>query len=158
MRRFLVPVLLLSLTLLLSACGGQDAKWGHLEVTLEKVQQTEQQWTARLTVKNPTKQVQALEYNAPARYTMVIKKGEEEILTRPFDMREKESSEVLNLAAGTSKEHVVAWTFLDKEGNRVAPGTYEISVKLEAVTVTKAGSQVNLVQPKTVGPVKVTVK
>jgi len=158
MRRFLLPVLLM-LTLLVTACGAdQGPKWGNLELTLEKVEQTDRQWTARMVLRNPTDKVQVIEYNAPARYTMIITKDGQEVLTRPFDVRTKQESEILNLAKGVAKEYVVAWTYLDAEGNRVPPGTYEISVRLEAVTVVQGAGQPTIFEPKTVGPVKVTVQ
>lgn len=160
MRRFLLPVLILTLALLLPACGNQQgSKWGNFQLTLEKVEQTDKQWSARMVLTNPTDKVQVIQYTAPARYTMIVKQGDKEILTRPFDMRTKEEPEILNLAKGVAKEYVVAWTYLDAEGNRVPAGTYEISVRLEAVTVVQGGQgQPTVVEPREVGPVKVTVK
>jgi len=161
MRRFLLPVLVLTLSLLLSACGGgQGSKWGNLQLTLEKVEQTDKQWSARMVLTNPTDKVQVIQYNAPARYTMIITQGDKEILNRPFDMRTKEEPEILNLSKGVAKDYVVAWTYLDADGNRVPPGTYEISVRLEAITVVQEAGQAQptVVEPRQVGPVKVTVK
>ncbi|MFZ5825243.1 MAG: BsuPI-related putative proteinase inhibitor [Bacillota bacterium] len=171
MRRFLLPVLILTLALLLSACGANRApqkeqpdQWGNLRVTLEKVQQTETQWSANLAVHNPTEKMQAMQYRGASRYTMVVTREGKEVLRRGFESMDPNKPEILNLTAGITKNHVVVWTFRDEAGNRVEPGTYEISVTLNGVTVVpvanpQAGQPAEqLVGPKTVGPVQVTVK
>ncbi|MBP2017870.1 hypothetical protein J2Z79_001256 [Symbiobacterium terraclitae] len=162
MRRFRFPVLLtLALVLLLSACGGkQGPEWGNLRLTLEGIQQSDTQWSARMVLTNPTDKVQVIQYTGPYRYTMIVTQNGKEILTRPFDKRTKETPEILNLTKGVSTEYAVAWTYLDQDGNRVPPGTYEVSVRLEAITVVqKTGqSEPTVIEPKTVGPVRVKVQ
>jgi len=162
MRRFRLPVLLiLSLALLLSACGSkQGPEWGNLRLTLDKIQQTDQHWTARMVLNNPTDKIQVIEYTAAQRYTLIVTQGDKEVLVQPFDIRKEEDPKVLNLAPGVSKEYPVAWTYRDQDGNRVSPGTYNVSVRLEAVTVVReAGkTQPTLVEPRTVGPVQVKVQ
>ena len=171
MRRFLLPVLFLTLALLLSACGAnrvpqkeQPDQWGNLRVRLEKVQQTDTQWSANLAVHNPTEKMQAMQYRGAYRYTMVVTREGQEVLRRNFDAKDPDKPEILNLTAGTTRNHVVVWTYRDGEGKPVEPGTYEVSVTLNAVTVApvanpQAGQPTEqLVEPKTVGPVQVTVK
>jgi len=162
MRRFLFPaVAVLALMLAVAACGrAQGPEWGNLKLTLDKVQQTENHWTARLVLTNPTDKVQVIEYIDEARYTMIVTKGGQEVLVQPFDIRDEEESKILNLAPGVSKEYVVAWTYRNQAGDRVEPGTYEVSVRLEAVTVMqeRGKTQPTLVEPRTVGPVKVQVQ
>ncbi|MEW8979350.1 MAG: BsuPI-related putative proteinase inhibitor [Symbiobacterium sp.] len=162
MRRFRLPVyLVLTLVLLLTACSGrQNPQWGNLRLTLEEINQTDTQWSARLVLTNPTDKVQVIQYTEPYRYTMVVTQGDQEIYTRSFDKRDKETPEILNLSAGVSKEYVVAWTYRDNEGNRVPPGTYNVSVRLEAITVVQeAGkTQPTVVEARTMGPLKVQVK
>lgn len=161
MRRFRLPVLLiLSLALLLSACAKkQGPEWGNLSLTLERVQQTDQHWTARMVLSNPTDKVQVIEYTASPRYTLIVTQGDKEVLVQPFDIRKEEDPKILNLAPGVSKEYPVAWTFRDQDGNRVSPGTYYVSVRLEAVTVVQdSKGQPILVEPRSVGPVQVKVQ
>jgi len=162
MRRFRFPVLLvLSLALLLSACGGkQDSEWGNLRLTLEKIQQTEQYWTARMVLTNPTDKVQVIEYTASNRYTLIVTQGDKEVLVQAFDPRKEDDPKILNLASGVSKEYPVTWSYLDQDGNRVPPGTYYVSVRLEAVTVVQESgkSRPTLVEQRTVGPVQVKVQ
>lgn len=160
MRRFLLPVLILTLALLLSACAGANnkapgdpAEWGKLRATLENVQQTEKQWSANIVVHNPTEQLQSIQYRGASRYTMVVTREGETILRQDFDPMDPEKPQILNLTKGVSKKHIVVWTYLDQEGNKVPPGTYEITAVLNAVTTPKTGQGV--VQPPTFGPVKV---
>ena len=161
MRRVLFPVLVvLALALSLAGCGrAQGPQWGNLNLTLEDVQQNENHWTARMVLTNPTDKVQVIEYIADARYTLIVTKGGEEVFVQPFDIRQEGDPSILNLSPGVSKEYVVAWTYRDEEGNRVEPGTYEVTVRLEAVTVVQepGKSQPTLIEPRTVGPVKVEV-
>ncbi|MFO7274862.1 MAG: hypothetical protein LOD90_08435 [Symbiobacteriaceae bacterium] len=161
MRRFLVPVLVVcALTLALAGCGrAQGPEWGNLRLTLEKQQQTEKHWTARLVLTNPTDKVQVIEYTGGARYTLIVTRNGETVLEQSFDPLKEDDPTILNLAPGVAKEYVVAWTYRNQEGERVEPGTYEVSVRLNAVTVVKeAGKrQPTLVEPRTVGPVKVQV-
>lgn len=166
MRRFLLPVLILTLALILPACAAKkaDPKWGNLEVTLENVQQTETQWSANLVIKNPTDKMQVLQYNHPAKYTMVIKrKGQtEELMRRGFDQVPQDKPEILNIAGGVTKAHPVVWTYLDEAGKKVEPGNYDITVELNAVTVDRvpeAGQPApKAFERKVLGPVTVAVK
>lgn len=162
MKGYRFLMLFLALALLLQACGGgNSAQWGHLQVTLTDVQQTEAQWSANLTVTNATDSVQSLAYVGKFRYVLTVKKGDEVVLEQGFDAREKpEEAETINLAQGVSKKHVVVWTFRDAKGDPVEPGTYTITVDLNAVTRARQGEQSEngLVVGKTLGPVKVTVK
>lgn len=162
MRRFLFPVLaVLTLTLLLAACGrAQGPEWGNLKLTLEKVQQTDKHWTARMVLTNPTDKVQVIEYVSDARYTLIVTKDGEEVLVQPFDIQKEDATKILNLAPGVAKEYVVAWTYRNQDGDRVEPGTYEVSVRLNAVTVVqeRGKTQPTLIEPRTVGPVKVQVQ
>lgn len=170
MRRFLFPLLILTLALLLPACAPNNApkqdpeQWGNLRVTLEGAAQTEKQWSAKLAIKNPTDKMQVMQYQGPARYTMVVTRDEEEVLRQNFDALDPSKPEVLNLTAGVTKSHPVVWTYRNNAGQPVEPGTYQISVTLNAITTMpnpnpKAGEPAQqIVQPKTVGPVTVTVK
>lgn len=161
MRRVLFPVLvILALVVALAGCGrAQGPEWGNLTLTLEKVQQTDNHWTARLVLSNPTDKVQVIEYTGSARYTLIVTRNGETVLEQPFDTLKDDDPTILNLAPGVSKEYVVAWTYRNKDGERVEPGTYEISVRLDAVTVVQqpGKNQPTIVEPRTVGPVKVQV-
>lgn len=163
MRRFLLPVLILTLALLLQACGQGAAKdpsrWGNLRVTLENIQQAEKQWSANLVIHNPTDKMQAFQYRGPAKYTMIVTRDGETILRRDFEPMDPEKPEFANLVKGVSKKHLVVWTFLDEAGNRVPPGTYEVTVVLNAVVAVEDVRQAKegLAEPPTLGPVKVTV-
>ncbi|BAD41720.1 hypothetical protein [Symbiobacterium thermophilum] len=162
MRRVLFPVLVvLALALSLAGCGrAQGPQWGNLNLTLEDVQQNENHWTARMVLSNPTDKVQVIEYTADARYTMIVTRNGQTVLEQPFDILRDGDPRILNLSPGVSKEYVVAWTYRNKEGERVEPGTYEVSVRLDAVTVVQeAGkTQPTVIEPRTVGPVKVQVQ
>jgi hypothetical protein len=163
MRRFRLPVLMLTLALLLSACRGgaiKQSKWGPLEIGMENIQQDEKQWSANLVVKNPTGQMQVMHYVGPARYVLEITRGGNEVLVQGFDAKDPEKAETLNLAGGVTKNHIVVWTFRDKDGNRVEPGTYQARVHLNALTPvkTKAGQATQAVQAPVLGPFQITVK
>jgi len=161
MKGYRFLMLFLALALLLQACGGNSAQWGHLQVALTDVKQTESQWSANLTVTNNTDSAQSLSYVGPVKYVLTVKKGDEVVLQQGFDPRQDpEKAETVNIAKGASKKHVVVWTFRDQKGDPVEPGTYTITVDLNAVTRARPGeeAQNGLVVGKTLGPVKVTVK
>lgn len=171
MKRFLLPVLILTLALLLSACRANNApqkqetdQWGNLRVTLENVQQAKKQWSAKLAVKNPTDKMQVMQYRGPFKYALIVTRDGKDVLHQEFEPMNPEKPEILNLVAGVTKNHIVVWTYLDNDGKRVEPGTYEVTVLLQAVTAVpvanpKAGQPTEqIIGPKTVGPVQVTVK
>ena len=91
---------------------------------------------------------------------MIVTRNGQTVLEQPFDILRDGDPRILNLSPGVSKEYVVAWTYRNKEGERVEPGTYEVSVRLDAVTVVQeAGkTQPTVIEPRTVGPVKVQVQ
>lgn len=161
MKGYRFLVLFLALALLLQACGGNTARWGHFQVALTDVKQTDRQWSANLTVTNATDTVQSLSYVGKVRYVLTVKKGDEVILEQGFDPRpDPEKAETVNLAKGVSKKHIVVWTYRDQKGDPVEPGTYTVTVHLNAVTRARPGEKAEngLVVGKTVGPVRVTVK
>lgn len=170
MRRFLLPVLMLTLALVLSACGANNqapkkdpAEWGHLRVTLENVQQAERQWSANIAIKNSTDKMQMVQYQGAFKYSLIVTREGKEVLRQDFEPMDPNKPEILNLSAGVVKNHVVVWTYLDQEGKRVEPGTYELSAQLFALTPTKDQPASNTGEIKAVaapllGPVKVEVK
>ncbi len=167
MRRFLFPVLSLVLVLALTACGGgagggtaeNGPQFGELTVTMEKIEQTEKQWSGVLTVTNPTEKNQVIEYYGPAKYTMVVTQGENEILRQSFEPRDAQKQEIVNLAKGVAKKHIVVWTYRDTKGERVPAGKYQVKVELHAATAKTQGQKVvgTPTQGKVLGPFTVTV-
>lgn len=149
MKRILVTLLLSVLVLSGCSSAGKLQPWGKLQVGLAKIEATDTQWTAQLVVKNPTKQVQLIQYQGPARYTLVVTQGEKEVLRTGFDSLEK--PELLNLGGEVEKKHPVAWTYKDQEGNKLPAGTYQVKVELNAATPGADKAAV-------AGPVKVTIK
>ncbi len=168
MRRFLFPVLSLVLVLALTACGGgagggtaeNGPQFGELTVTMEKIEQTEKQWFGFLTITNPTQKNQVIEYFGPAKYTMVVTQGENEVLRMPFEPRDPNKSEVVNFSKGIEKKHPVVWTYVDNKGNKVQPGNYQVKVELHGRTAQVEGQQVKgeVTEGKVLGPFAVTVK
>lgn len=168
MKRFLLPVLILMLALLLPACGSNKSQVqvGHLQVAVENIVQSENQWSANLVVKNTTKQMQILQYRGEAKYTLVISKGGTEVLRRDFEAMDPEKPEILNLSGEVTRNHIVAWTFKDAEGNKVEPGTYQATLKLNAIIPTgktvidpQTGARVpEAAFPPAIGPIQIVVK
>lgn len=158
MKRVLFPILILTLALLLQACGGKNTQWGNLQVSLDDAKQTEKQWSANLAVKNATQKVQSFQYQGASKYVLVVKQGDTEVLRQGFDARDPQKPETINLDNGVVKKSPVVWTYLDQNGNRVAPGKYQITVQFNAATAPRAGEDPKAVQGKLLGPITVTVK
>jgi len=150
MKRILA-LSLAGMALVLAACSGGATKktWGGFDVSLASQKAGPDGFVAGVEIKNNTNKTQILQYNPPAKYTLVVTQGKNEVFRADYGALQK--AELLNILPKAAQPHVVGWSYQDKTGKKVAPGSYQVQIYIHAVTTATKGEV-------SIGPVAVTVK
>lgn len=150
MKRILA-LILVGMTLMLAACssGATKKTWGGLEVALGTNNPGPDGFVADAKITNNTSTTQLLQYNPPAKYTLVVTQGSKEIFRADYGSLKEPS--LLNILPKASESHIVGWSYQDQTGKKVPPGKYQVQINIHALTTAAKGET-------SLGPISVTVK